>query len=224
MSAMRRARTSHLIFGTIANAIYVLTLQALAMTTLEPAEYGAFSLQYLIFALAASICLSTLAEAGTRRNIQRGDPIDWRDYSGALVYLALTAGLLTLCVSSFIGHLRPVVWSGSLAVAASTYRVGARYFAVYNREHVRVLVADVVGIATTIAGWVLVFMIHSPSLEALGVIWALSSLVVALLSKRPALTSPSVLRRWTRGHRSEISRCSETRLCWISALSARRIC
>ncbi|QEE60840.1 hypothetical protein FVA74_04045 [Salinibacterium sp. dk2585] len=190
------------VFGLVANAGYVLAVQILALVTLDPADYGAFSLQYLVFALGSSLSLSLISEAWLRHDTQSGVRSPWRDYGNATLFLALSLGGLTVIVSALVPALSDVAVIGALAVAASVYRVSVRYYAV--RCKAPVLVSDLSGLVVTVAVWVWFAVLGDWSLLGMSTAWALGAVASALTSRLPPLPSVSLLRSWFSDKRTHI--------------------
>ena len=117
-----RASRFVVVTSTCINAAFVLSVQLLGLVALAPAEFGFFSLQYLFFALASSVCLSVVCEPWLRTDLHENHRSTWRDYSSMLFYLSLAAGIITAIVSIFIPDLRIVAVTGGIAVMAGTYR------------------------------------------------------------------------------------------------------
>ena len=193
-----------LVASTGVNALYVLALQVLALTTLDPESYGMYSIQYLTYALAASVCLSVLSEAWLRTDISTSYRSPWRDYSGVLMYVALAAGVVTLFGSLLISSLRGIAWLGAIAVAASTYRSGARYFALRVGLQRYVLMPDLLGLIATLLVWSFFLHQHVDSLTSMVAVWATGAVIAGLLSRLPTLRPPSVVRMWISVHRTQI--------------------
>lgn len=203
-SMSRGGRVIALILGTGVNAVYVLALQVLALVTLQPSDYGAYSIQYLGFALAASIGTSLVSESWLRRDLYEGVRESWANYSAVLGYLSLAAGLVVLAGSLLVPALASSSWVGAIAVAASTYRVGARYHAVRLHQHKYVFAADVVGLSVTIGTWMAVFVVSTHSLQSMVMVWASGAAASALLSRWPSIQRPRVIRNWVREHKDHV--------------------
>lgn len=203
-SRSRLSRLWLLATATGMNAIYVLALQVLALTSLESAEFAVYSIQYLAYAFSASLCLSIVSEAWLRSSTDSSQRAPWTDYSGMVVYLALAAGFVTLMGSLLLPALRDVALLGGLAVTASTYRAGARYFAVSVGQARYVLLPDLLALATTVGAWTLANHFEMNSLTSMIGAWTIGSVVAALSSRLPSPRPPSVVRTWVATHRAHI--------------------
>lgn len=192
------------LLATVVNAIFVLTIQMLGLLTLVPASFGAFSLQYLLFALANSVCLSVICEPWLRTDLHQSHRSTWQDYSSVLLYSSLAAGLLTLIVSLLVPDLRILAASGSIAVLASTFRAGSRYYLARENNWSRIVVADTAGLVVTLITWFGSHWLGVPSLLALSMAWAAGSVAAALLSPRPSLQGPKSNTRWVSTHRRHL--------------------
>jgi hypothetical protein len=182
------------VLGLVANAGYVLAVQVLALVTLNPTDYGAFSLQYLIFALGSSLSLSLISEAWLRHDVHSGVRSPWREYGNVTLFLALGMGLLTAAISLLVAPLNGVVLIGTVAVVASVYRVSARYYAV--RQGSQVLIGDIAGLIVTVALWSWLAVQGDRSLMAMTTAWAAGAVASALASRLPPMPSLALLRSW----------------------------
>ena len=204
VSSARRRILRQLAGVTAANAAYILGVQLLALVSLNGADYGAFSLQYLTLALASAVTMSVLCDAYVRAEVSGRPTATWPDYSGVLVYLSLIFGLVTLLLSVAVPVLRPVAATGALAVAATTYRVGARFRALRDRTAGAVVLGDSSGFVALVLAWVLVPDDWRRGLTGVTAIWAVSAICTAILSLAPVWRHPSVLVSWVRTYRGEI--------------------
>ena len=192
------------LLGTATNAAYVLVVQVLALVTLAPADFGSFSIQYLLFAFASSLSLSLISEAWLRVDLKGGGRGDWAEYSSATLYLSLAAGVATVVISLLVEPLRPIAWIGAVAVATSTYRASARYYAVRMQEHRNILSGDAVGLVVSLAVWGAGLATGNHGLVMMTLAWAAGALASALLSKWPRLRAPRSLGEWGRKHSAQI--------------------
>ena len=193
-----------MVLGTGVNALYVLALQVLALVTLEPSDYGAYSIQYLAFALASSVGTSLVSESWLRRDLHEKRRSSWADYSAVLGYLSLVAGLLVLAGSLLMPVLASSSWIGAVAVAASTYRVGARYYAVRLHQHKYVFAADIAGLIVTVGAWLAVLLVSTHSLQSMVAVWAVGAAASALFSRWPSIQRPRLVREWLREHKNHV--------------------
>lgn len=192
------------LFAVAANAGYVLAIQLLALVTLSPAEFGTFSIQYLIYAFGSSLAFSLISEAWIRSDLREGIRSPWKEYSSASMYLALALGLVTLVISLAFPPLRPIAFAGAFAVAASVYRGAARYYSLRMGEPRGVLPGDVTGLLGTLATWAIFMAFGFRELWVMVLVWAIGSLASALASKKPALGHPRIVVSWWRDHRQNI--------------------
>lgn len=190
--------------SSVANAVYVLAIQIAALFMLEPRDFGVFSLAYLAFALTSSVAMSTISEAWLRREAGSSTAGSWRDYAGASMYLSLASGAVALVIFLLVGPLRDVAVVGALAVAASTYRVSARYYVVKTGGPRAGIPGDVIGtvaLAVALVGWLLTV---GSGLVSIMVAWAVGALASALGTRVPPIQGPAVLVRWVSEHRREV--------------------
>lgn len=189
---------------TLTNAASVLAVQLFALVTLAPADFGSFSIAYLLFALGSSLSLSLVSEAWLRADLRDGVTAGWREYSSASLYLALAAGIVTLGVSLLVEPLRAVAVLGAVAVGASVYRTAARYYAVRMRESRGIFAGDLAGLVVAVVVWVALFSAGFRELWMMTLVWAAGAAASAVLSKRPTLLPPRTLRTWYRAHSTQI--------------------
>ncbi|KQV06130.1 hypothetical protein [Leifsonia sp. Root112D2] len=200
-----RASRYTIVGATAINAVFVLSVQLLGLVALAPVEFGFFSIQYLFFALASSVCLSVVCEPWLRTDLHEKHRSSWRDYSSALFYLSLLAGIVTAIVSIAIVDLRVVAATGAVAVIAATYRSGARYHEVRMGRWRRVLRADTAGLVVTVAVWAVLYGLGERGLLGLSLAWAVGALVSAVLSPLPFPQRPLSIRTWVATHKRQIA-------------------
>jgi len=193
--------------ATIVNAAQVLLLQLLALVSLAPADFGAYSLQYLGFALASSLSLSLIVETWMRlrTGASASEQPTWRQFSTTLVYFSLSAGFVALVLSLLLPSLREIAIFGAIAIAASTYRAGSRYHELVSGHLHRVLVSDLSGLLATGGVW-LTFTIATSqsSLLTLVIAWAAGSVLSAAIARIPLMGGPRIARRWVLDHSATI--------------------
>lgn len=194
-----------LVWATGVNALFTLAVQLVALIALSPAQFGAFSIQYLFFALSLSVALSFVSEPWLRVELRSGGGSDWRLYSSVSFYFALVAGLGALVLSLIVPPLRDVAVLGAIAVAASAYRASARYYSLRRGDYRGVLPGDIGGLAGYAVGVVVLLILGASGLVPVIAAWALGALASALLSRLPKLGPPSLLRVWVHEHRSDIT-------------------
>ncbi|GHD41724.1 hypothetical protein D9V29_01745 [Mycetocola manganoxydans] len=186
----------------IYNALSTVAIQGIAIVTLSPADYGQFSLFYLVFALASSVIYSVVSEAWAR-NSRLGRPLaPWRRYCTSLTLVAL----LTLPVSAaFFVFGIPILLTAAFAgsVAISSFRVGARYYSSANARHRFVGGGDLAGAIAMILGFAL-FQAFLPALDSVALAWLVSSFCAVLLGERPRFEWSFGLRKWVSAHRASI--------------------
>lgn len=203
-AAPRRTARYTVLTATVVNAVFVLFVQILGLVTLAPTAFGIFSIQYLFFALASSVCLSVVCEPWLRTDVHERHRSPWRDYSSFLLYFSLTAGLITVVASLIVPELRVVALTGTLAVIASIYRSGARYYQVRLNHWKPVLWSDTAGLIVTVAGWLGSQVAGAPGLLSLSIAWALGALASAVLSPWPKVQGVSSIGEWIVMHKRHI--------------------
>ncbi|WP_197060694.1 hypothetical protein [Arthrobacter sp. L77] len=182
------------------NAASVISVQALAIFYLTPAEYGKFALAYVLYAAGVSAVHAVVCDAW-QRSTKRRIISSWGQYSGALVSLVTTMTLPISIGLALLGFGLSSVWIG-LAVFANLCRLGARYYSVANDEHRYVAPADIFGLVTTVATFYALDHFVG-SFQSIAASWALGGVVALLASKHPRPRSRA-LREWVRGNASSI--------------------
>ncbi|WP_188779382.1 hypothetical protein [Marmoricola endophyticus] len=185
--------------------IYVLTVQALGLIFLKPDNFGLFSIQYLLGALAGSVCLSVVAEAWMREEIRTGVNWSWKTYANAATWVSLGGVAVTMAVSLVFSDLRVIAVSGSVAVGLATYRVATRFYDVRKARYLHVVAGDVAG-----AGLALTVAIGSVAagqkvgLQTLTWAWIAAGVGPLLLGGWPVGVSAMSARSWVRSHAASI--------------------
>lgn len=191
-------------FATATNSAYVLAVQLLALVTLEPAEFGSFSIQYLLFAFSSTLVFSLVSEAWLRADLVSSGTTNWREYSSATLYVASVTGLVTVAVSFLVEPLRPIAIIGAIAVCASVYRTSARFYSVRKLEMAGVLAGDIAGLVITLGSWAVLQSVGVHSLVMMSSAWAAGAIASALASKAPRILRPRSLADWMRLHHAQI--------------------
>lgn len=179
-------------------ALFGAVIPITALLLLAPAEYGHFSIVYLVFAFGVSLQYSIISEAWARR----GRTASWASYTGALVPLSAALAIAAAIVALFIPDLRIAALLLGGAVLAALVRNGARYFQVAEGALVRVAIADLAGVAAFIG--VLFALLESPPLLRVSAAWFACALVASLLTQLPRFVAGSGPIAWLRGHHTEI--------------------
>lgn len=182
-------------YGVTAVSASLLTLlvQASAVIVLSPGEYGAFALMYMGLGLGSATIYSVVAEAWARGSVSIED---WGPYSGALLGVSGLAAAFVLLIGAVIGA--PLIGGVvAVAVAASLYRTGARFFVLTVKPDSRVNAPDVVAAAVfaaaLVAGWYAL-----DGIAAIAIGWSLAGVTAAALSVHPSWTMWHTLPRWVR--------------------------
>lgn len=179
-------------------ALFGAVIPITALLLLAPAEYGHFSIVYLVFAFGVSLQYSIISEAWARR----GRTGSWASYAGILVPLSALVAVAAAIVALLIPDLTIAAPLLGGAVLAALVRNGARYFQVAEGALVRVVVADLAGVAAFIG--VLFALFESPPLLRVAAAWFACVLVASLLTQLPRFAAGSGPIAWLRGHRTEI--------------------
>ncbi|KRC49314.1 hypothetical protein ASE16_11175 [Leifsonia sp. Root227] len=190
--------------ATATNAASVLSTQLLGLISLAPADFGLFSLQYLLFALASSVTLSVVSEPWMRTDLRQNHRSTWADYSSIQLYVSMAAAVVTLVFSLLVPGLAVIALTGALAVGVNVYRAGVRYHQVRTNQWNRVLVGDVVAFTLTVATWVVLLLLGMHGLMALSIAWLTGGVLSALVAHRPHLRGPRSIGAWFGTHRDHI--------------------
>lgn len=187
---------------SIYSAINTSTVQVIAILSLTPSDYGAFSLYYLAFAIASSVTYSAVAEAWIRSGRDGRELLPWVQYCTTLLAVAGLA-LILVAVAGVLAGAPALGISFGLAICLTTYRLGARYYSVAVSHFRYVGPADLIGAIVMVIGfWALQEV--TAALTALSLAWVGSSLVSVLLSERPRIDLHFGPRHWVRAHRASI--------------------
>lgn len=200
----RASNRKVLVVASLVNAVSVLSLQLLGLVTLTPTEFGLFSIQYLIMAFATSVGLSVVCEPWLRMELHENYRSTWPDYSSFLLYVSVAAGVITVAVSLLVPEMRMIAISGTVAVIASNYRSGARYYQVRMNLWNSVLWADVAGLVVTVFVWIILFAAGAGALTALFIAWALGAVASASFPPWPKVQGVGSLDAWVRTHKQQI--------------------
>jgi hypothetical protein len=186
----RRGMTLLLEIG--ASSLAAIAIQFLALTSCNPADYGSFSLVYIIYAGFLSLGLSCVSEPWTVESRRRA--IEWESYVQPSMLLAVVAGVATLSSSAWeVGLAVSTLFS--LAVLCSTYRMLARFYSASRRERRYLIPADVVYVLVVIVCWIVVSR-RMPALESVALCWFLSAFVSCVLSRSIRLPHFRMVRAW----------------------------
>ncbi|MGO1466498.1 MAG: hypothetical protein ACTH0V_03205 [Microbacteriaceae bacterium] len=188
-----------LIAATVASAIYTLGIQIIALLALAPADFGLFSVMYLVAALGLSVQYSAISEAWVRSGTN-SPASDWASFSSTTLYFAGAWGLGAAVLALFIPGIRSFALLVGLSVAASIYRAGARFYSLHGSRWRAVLPADVLGAVGVVIAAVLVIALRRGDLLPVMIAWAATSLVTAVASRPAQLRKPSVVHEWARAH------------------------
>ena len=198
---MSRTR-AQLIVQTVWSAASSISLQAIAILSLTPVDYGRFSLLFIGFAWFVSLTFSIVSEPWLREGRATGARSPWLDYASVAVVLALLCGLPSILVGALIGDFRTAVLScrsrrHSASIASLTlYEVVARSRPACLDSRCTRSHCD--GCCLVARGG------SSTPLNAVAVGWLAASTTASLASRLPATVSLGSLPRWFRKHTMSI--------------------
>lgn len=194
---MRRS----LLLNSAAGALNSALAPILALILLAPAEYGRFSIVYLVFAFGLSLQLSLVGEAWARSLDIPGLPLaDRREYYGILGWVCLFLFTVAVVAGFFAFGAEPVqLLLAGLGVAGGVQRLGGRYLMVYHQRFTPVLISDVAGIVAffLVVGIGFGLGIGNP-LDTVLLAWALSSVGSAAVFGMPRIATFRALGQWFR--------------------------
>lgn len=179
-------------------------LPIVALVLLAPAEYGLFSIVYLVFAFGLSLQYSLVSEAWARaRRSTEGTDDDWPSYSGAILSLALLVAVAALGVGLAVEPLRPTAAILFGAVLLGVYRSASRYHAAAERRLRSVIVSDVAASVLFVAT-VAALVVPAGPLTALALGWLAAGVAGSVALRLPALRRGHGPLAWLRTHGREI--------------------
>lgn len=188
--------------SAVSGGLFSALTSVLALLLLAPAQYGLFSIVYLIFAFGISLQYSIVNEAWARARESSGTESDWASYSGALISLSGIVALVATGASIAIPELRSAAVLLVLAVFFALYRNGVRYHSVATGALTRVVISDCAGIlafvVSLLAGW------HLPDVQKVALSWFASVLLSSVVLKSPVLVRSGSLVSWARTHSASI--------------------
>ena len=188
--------------SAVSGGLFSALTSVLAVLLLAPAQYGLFSIVYLIFAFGISLQYSIINEAWARTRESSGTESDWASYSGALIALSGIVALVATGPSTAIPELRSAAVFLVLAVFFALYRNGVRYHSVATGALTRVVISDCAGILAflvpLVVGW------HLPDIQKVALSWFASVLLSSVVLKSPVLLRSRSLASWARTHGAAI--------------------
>lgn len=201
---MRRL-PSGIAVGLLANSVLTLLPQLVALLTLPIAEFGRFSIVYLVFAWGISLQMSVVSEPAGRARARGDDPGASSEFRAAATWLALAVGGLSCAMAGVLWQQAVIAAATGVAVAAACFRVAGRYRAVMDRQWTLVARSDVAGIVVFMAVYALMRTRAEGSLLTLIVAWGSAMVTVNTLGVPPRLTPPSAFTAWIRARRDDIA-------------------
>lgn len=191
-----------LVVSAGSGALYSALTPLLALLLLKPADYGLFSIVYLIYAFGISLQYSVISEAWARVKLAGSHKATWSQYSTSLLGLSFLIGLvsfLTALLVPALGHAAPFLGAASLL---ALYQNGTRYYRAAEEAYQRVIVSDIAGITLFTAG--VIAASGLPPLQLVSIAWSLGALAAVVPLGLPHVRRASGLIVWVRSHRSAI--------------------
>jgi hypothetical protein len=176
-----------------------------AFIGMQPAEYGQFSLIYLVFGFGTSVQYSVVAEPWARALLMSGSSASrTSDYARALLVLSACFGAAALVVAIVIPELRALSPLLVVAVTLGIYRLGLRYRTAAEGRYERVAISDGLGIAAFAVALSVCLGASLEPLVAVSISWAVSVVSSCLAFARPVFSAGHGLIHWIRGHHRQI--------------------
>lgn len=193
-----------LLLSILGTAVSTLVFQLLAMLSLQPQAYGAFSAVYLFGSLFFSVQLSMVCEAWTRSERFYGIKKTWEEYSAASLWISLIAAALGALMSLLFEELRVFSIFVAFAIGCSVFRAGARFFSMRKGEWRYVVFGDVSSALISLIGVAAIFVTDIEDLVIVLITWTSTGVVAVALSRKPSMTSPTQLVVWVKSQRKAI--------------------
>jgi hypothetical protein len=189
--------------SALSGATYSALIPIVALILLSPAQYGIFSIPYLIFSFGLSLQLSIVTEAWTRRRLGGFDVSGWSDFWSALMFLSALLGFGASAVAALTLGLSSPWWLAGLAVAVALLRNGARYFDLATNRGNAILFADLCGIVAFVAGLLVLLAYTDPFAAVVGA-WFASGFASLLWTGSRMWNFGGGPRSWVRVHKQQI--------------------
>ncbi len=192
------------VLATALNAVSAIIPQIVSLTFLGAADYGKFSVVYLVYAAGASAVFSVIADAWSRKSATRRQNVGWAQYSSALGLLAMIFGLLGLLAGGLAGLGIPLALVAATAVAASAFRTGGRYFETRMDDWDHVLAGDLGSVAVALLFLACGLALDVAPMALAVLVWASGSVASVIAGTKPGRVRVRSSRRWLVVHRREI--------------------
>ncbi|GAA3735453.1 hypothetical protein GCM10022239_09380 [Leifsonia bigeumensis] len=191
-----------LVISAGSGALYSALTPLVALLLLKPADYGLFSIVYLIYAFGISLQYSVISEAWARARLVGSRTATWSEYSTSLLGLGFLVGLASLITALLIPSLLPTSAFLGAASLLAVYQNGSRYYRVAEETYQRVIASDLAGLALFAAGFLATSGL-SP-LQRVSIAWSMGALAAVVVLGLPYVRRASGLHLWVRSHRSAI--------------------
>jgi hypothetical protein len=186
------ARTITLLLEIGASSLATIIIQLIAVLSCDPADYGSFSLIYIIWALFLSLAVSFVSEPWVVESRRR--TIGWETYAQPSMFLAVGAGVVTFSACAWeVGLELSALFS--LAVLCGIYRTLARFYSAFLREQRYLIPVDLVYVLVAMACWASIGGSGSP-LEGIALSWLAGGLVACVLSRPVRWPHFRLARAW----------------------------
>lgn len=191
----------HLILYSISN----LGVPLVAMVVLQPAQYGVFSLVYLVGALASTMQLSVVSEVWVRAQGRHGAANTWNRFINATVLIGVFGGTVGILVALLFEDTRPYWPLLFVAVFAQVYASGSSFRALRGFDWRYVLPTDVLGTLAVVGSAVALVLFSDGALVHVLVAWAAVKTASMLGARPPERLDPREAVSWIRTNRKDIT-------------------
>lgn len=189
-----------LVVGSLTNALFMLTVQLIALVYLSPADFGRFAFVYLFYGACLSVSHSLVIDVWVR---SVPESISWRTYAATLGWVALGISFLSLVAGLAITQSVLLSVAVGVGTGAGVYRNGARFYAARLLSWRYVIVPDAFGTGFLLA----VFLVAIPVVgvfDAVLIAWASSQAAAALITRQARPLPLKLLRKWFSDHWAQI--------------------
>lgn len=177
--------------------------QLAALFILSAEQFGAFSMGYLVFALASSVSLSVISEAYVRseREMKSGSmPLG---YGAISSWLGLLFGTFSGILFGIIDNSLVAGWAGFFAIYFASRRVPVRYLEIRIGGWRRLLAAESLALTLFVASLVVITQVFNP-LNSLLMAWSILGFSQWALGTVRTIGTPSQALDWVKRYRTTI--------------------
>lgn len=179
-------------WGLLASSLATTLVQLIAIFLFDPSDFGTFSLLYIALSIGNAAAYSVVCEPWSSRAPSEET---WEQYATILALIALASGVPVILLGAAVGEF-VVGLVLAVAVMASVYRIGSRYYSVVVRHREFISGPDTATVLVLIVLMALMGQVGF-SLLTVSSAWAIAALVGLFLSERPArIATTKEIRSW----------------------------